>query len=115
MDRDRIIEILVDGTSAAATGCRTALLADADLIVWPGGVAADRMLATYSRRHRQAVAGDTPTVGFPEALEALREAGHLPLKLGQVTAADPAFVYIVFIRENPAAVIACLGISQAAS
>jgi hypothetical protein len=70
------------------------------------------MLAAYRRRHTRAVADAVESIGFSEALDDLRRAGTLELNLGQVTAADPAYVYMVFMTADPPALVACLGIAR---
>lgn len=111
MDRDRLTGLLT-GTDDAVSACRAALGGGAELILWQGLVGADRMLAAYKRRHSRAVADDVMTLGFDEALAGLTRAGNQQLQLGQVTAADPPYVFMVFLAEDPPALVACVGIAQ---
>jgi hypothetical protein len=59
------------------------------------------MLAAYRRRHRRTLANAAATVGFPEALERLDRAGTDSLLLGQVSASNPDYVYMVFLTDDP--------------
>ena len=113
MNRDVLAGLLV-GEGAAATACSSALRDGAELILWQGSAPADRMLAAYRRRHQRALADAAPTVGFPEALESLGRAGADSLCLGQVSANDPDYVYMIFMTDNPPALVACVGIARPA-
>jgi hypothetical protein len=112
MDQQRLTQLL-DGTSEAGSACRCALLDGAELILWQGSAPADRMLAAYRRRRTQAVTDAVDSVGFDQALDDLRRAGTSQLNLGQVTAAHPAYTYMVFMTYDPPALVACLGIARA--
>jgi hypothetical protein len=71
------------------------------------------MLAAYRRRQTQAVTEAIGSVGFDQALDDLRRAGTSQLNLGQVTAADPAYTYMVFMTYDPPTLVTCLGIARA--
>ena len=112
VSRDVLAELLV-GEGAAASACSSALRDGAELILWQGSAPADRMLAAYRRRHQRALADAAPTVGFPEALERLGRAGADVLQLGQVSGNNPDFLYMIFLTDNPPALVACVGIARA--
>jgi hypothetical protein len=111
MDQDHLTSLL-SHSNDAGSACRDALLDGAELILWHGSAPADRMLAAYRRRHARTVADAVESIGFPEALENLGRAGTRELNLGQVTVADPAYVYMVFMSEDPPALVACVGIAR---
>jgi hypothetical protein len=111
MDQQDLTDLL-DGSTEAGSACRTALLEGAELILWQGSVPADRMLAAYRRRHAHVLADAVESVGFTEALEDLESAGTRQLNLAQVTVADPAYVYMLFLTYAPPALVACLGIAR---
>jgi len=111
MDQERLTQILAD-TNEAGSACRAALLNGAELILWRGSAPADRMLAAYRRRHAQILANATGSIGFTEALDQLARAGTRDLNLGQVTAAHPAYVYMIFTTNEPPRLIACVGIAR---
>ena len=111
MNRDVLTELLL-GEGAAASACSSALRDGAELILWQGSAPADRMLAAYRRRHRRTIADAAATVGFPEALERLDRAGTDSLLLGQVSASNRDYVYMVFLTDDPPALVACVGIAR---
>src|SRR5690242_8505774 len=111
MDQERITQLL-DGSTEAASACRTALIEGADLILWQGSAPADRMLAAYRRRHAQILADAVDSIGFTEALDDLQRAGTRQLCLGQVTVTYPAYIYMLFMTNDPPKLIACLGVAR---
>jgi hypothetical protein len=111
MDQERLAQLLDHGNEAGLA-CRDALLDGAELILWRGSAPADRMLAAYRRRHARTVADAVDSIGFTEALDDLRDAGTRELDLGQVTVADPAYVYMIFMTADPPTLVACLGIAR---
>jgi hypothetical protein len=111
MNQDRVSQLL-DGGSDAARACRSALRDGAELILWHGSAPADRMLAAYRRRHARATADAIDSVGFVEALADLERAGTRELQLGQVTVDQPAYVYMLFLTNEPATLVTCLGIAR---
>jgi hypothetical protein len=111
MNQERITQLL-NHSNEAGSACRDALLDGAELILWRGSAPADRMLAAYRRRYARAVADAVESIGFTEALDDLRRAGTRELNLGQVTVADPAYVYMIFTTEDPPTLVACVGIAR---
>ncbi len=113
VERVRLAELL-DTPSYASSACRYALLDGARFVVWDSSGPADRMVPAYERRGALAAAAGTSTLGFPEALAALRAAGSQHLRLGTVTLAQPPYRFTVFLADDPEIVVACLGIEGAA-
>jgi len=111
MDRDGLADVLTHAGHAAAA-CRSALQQGAELILWQGVVPADRMVSAYERRQARALADGVPTLGFSEALDRLRGAGRGALQLGQVTTADPPYVFMIFLAGDT--LVACVGIDKRA-
>ena len=111
MKRDQLAQLL-DGSAYASSACRHALLEGADYILWDGSVPASRMLPAYERREAHTVAEGIPTLGFPEALASLRGIGSQQVQLGQVTVADPPYLFMLFLAADSSTVIACLGVDQ---
>jgi hypothetical protein len=109
VERNQLAELL-DGPGYASSACRHALLDGARFLVWEGATPADRMVPAYERREALAAASGTATLGFPDALVALRAAGNQLLRLGQVTLANPPYRFMVFLSGDPDAVVACLGV-----
>lgn len=108
MQRDELTHLL-DGGGNASQACRTALLSGADLTLWDDAAPAARIVPAYERRHARTISTGAKTLGFPEALTALRGAGGRAIRLGKVTSADPPYVFMVFLAAEPASVIACFG------
>jgi hypothetical protein len=111
MDQNAVTQLL-NRSSEAGEACRDALLDGAQLILWRGSAPADRMLAAYRRRHARAIADGVDTIGFVQALDDLGRAGTSQLSLGQVTVADPAYIYMIFMVNEPPALVACVGIAR---
>jgi hypothetical protein len=111
MNQERIAQLL-DGGTGAASACRAALIDGANLILWQSSAPADRMLAAYRRRHAQVLADAVDSIGFTEALDDLQRAGTRELCLGQVTVAHPAYIYMLFLTNDPPKLIACLGVAR---
>ena len=110
MEREQLVELL-DGPGDAGSACRHALLGGAAFLVWKGPAAADRMVPAYERRRRRAVAEGVATLGFPEALVALRAMGTQQLRLGQVALLDN-YRFMLFLAADLSAVVACLGMES---
>jgi len=109
VERVRLAELL-DSPGYASSACRHALLDGARFVVWDSSGPADRMVPAYERREALAAAAGTSTLGFSEALAALRAAGSQRLRLGTVTLAQPPYRFTVFLALDPEVVVACLGI-----
>jgi hypothetical protein len=114
MDPHRLTQLL-DGPGDAARACRSALLDGAELTSWGDPTPASRMLPTYERRQAQSIASGATTVGLAEALCCLRDAGAKSVSLCQVTVNEPPYVFMVFVTDEPARVVACFGIQQRVS
>jgi hypothetical protein len=111
VNRDHLAQLL-DGPGYASSACRHALLDGADFIVWDGCTPASGMLPAYERREAHTVASGIPTLGFPEALASLRSLGTQQVQLGQVTVANPPYVFMLFFAADSSTVVACLGVDQ---
>jgi hypothetical protein len=109
MERNHLAALL-EGPGYAECACRHALLDGARFVMWDGSGRADLMLEAYERREASAIAAGTSTLGFTEALTALRAAGVQRLRLSTVTLAEPPYRFTVFLALDPEAVVACLGI-----
>ena len=109
MERSQLAELL-DGPGYASSACRHALLEGAAFLIWQGSAAADRMVPAYERRQRRAAADGTATLGFPEALNALRAKGTQQVRLGQVTLPDHTYRFMLFLDADLDEVVACLGV-----
>jgi hypothetical protein len=111
MDRDELVRALTGG-SPAYEACRSALLADAEFVVWDEAIPANELAASYRRRERFMAHSGTPTLGFAEAVEQLGAAGSAGLRLGQVEGVDPAYLFMLFVDGTEDRVVACLGVAE---
>jgi len=112
MRRDELITLLA-GAGPAETACRRALQErNAEYVVYAEPMAAEQLASSYARRQRAMERAGTPTVGFPEAVQALRT--HMPgeVLLGSVTLDDPPIHFQLFLTPDAGKVLACLGVDQ---
>ena len=109
MTRDELAELL-ETPGYAASACRHALLDGARFVVWENSGPANQMVPAYERQEALAAGSGTASIGFSEALTALRAAGAQLVRLGTVTIAQPPYRFTVFLASDPQAVVACLGI-----
>lgn len=111
VNRDHLAQLL-DSPGYASSACRHALLEGAEFIVWDGSAPASGMVPAYERREAHTVARGIPTLGFPEALASLRSVGAAQVQLGQVTVANPPYLFMLFLAADSSEVVACLGVDQ---
>lgn len=98
------------GTETAARA-RAALLAGGTGIVWDGTAAPERLARIYRRRLRLTRRTGQETAGLEHALDRL--AGHrLPVRLGRVTSADRAWVYLLFLSQDARTLVTCTGVRR---
>ncbi|MEV4412929.1 hypothetical protein [Catellatospora sp. NPDC049609] len=111
MERDRLIQLLSEDAGAFSY-CRQALQAGANFRVFDAHppVAANHFANVYAGRERRMRAAGTPTLGFPDAVQRLRDLGDQPLQLGEVGVASPAYHFQLFLTGDLSAVVACLGV-----
>jgi hypothetical protein len=111
MRRSELITLLA-GAGPAETACRQALRGNAEFVVYAERIAAEQLANSYARRHRAMERTGTPTVGFPEAVAALR--AHMPgeVLLGSVTIDDPPIHFQLFLTPAADKLVACLGVDQ---
>jgi len=75
-------------------------------------MAAEQLANSYARRQRAMERTGTPTVGFPEAVQALRAYTPGEVLLGSVTLDDPPIHFQLFLTPDADKVLACLGVDQ---
>jgi len=112
MRRDDLITLLA-GAGPAETACRQALQErNAEYVVYAERMAAEQLANSYARRQRAMERTGTPTVGFPEAVQALRAYTPGEVLLGSVTLDDPPIHFQLFFTPDAEKVLACLGVDQ---
>jgi hypothetical protein len=112
VDRDHLARIL-DCEGEAFAACRGAVLDGARFWVTDSTQPASELATTYARRERRIRQRGIPTLGFAEAVTALRDRGDGLVRLGAVDTDDPPYHFQLFINGDGTAMIACLGVDQA--
>jgi hypothetical protein len=111
MRRDDLITLL-GGPGPAETACRRALRGNAEYVVYAERMAAEQLANSYARRMRAMERAGTPTVGFPEAVEALRAHAPGDVVIGSVTVDEPPIHFQLFLTATADTLVACLGVDQ---
>jgi hypothetical protein len=112
VDRDHLARIL-DREGEVFAACRRAVLSGARFWVTDSPQPASELARTYARRERGTRERGVPTLGFAEAVAALRDWGEGLVRLGAVDTEDPPYHFQLFINEDGTVLIACLGGDQA--
>jgi hypothetical protein len=112
VDRDHLARIL-DREGEVFAACRRAVLGGARFWVTDVTQPASTLVATYAWRERGTRERGVPTLGFAEAVAALRDVGEGLVRLGAVDTEDPPYHFQLFIDGDGTALIACLGVDQA--
>lgn len=110
MDRQQLERLLADGdeTSSAAL----AVLRDGGShVVWDGTCPAEPLAGVYRRRLRHTTRRGIPTLGLERAVRLLGERRR-PVRLGQITAGDGAWVFVLFLDEDGSGLVACTGVRR---
>ncbi|TGN84057.1 hypothetical protein E5082_12205 [Streptomyces griseoluteus] len=97
-----------DETSLAAL---SALHAGASYVVWDGATSAKSLATIYARRLRHTLRRGIETHGLARAVQRLDLYGR-PVRLGQVTAADRSWIFMLFLNEDGSTLVACPGVRQ---
>lgn len=97
-----------DETSLAAL---SALRAGASYVVWDGTTSAKSLAAIYARRLRHTLRRGIETSGLARAVQRLDLYGQ-PVRLGQITAADRPWIFMLFLDEEGSRLVACTGVRQ---
>jgi hypothetical protein len=112
VDTDRIVEAL-DPLQPAHHACSEALRHGASFTLWRDGAASPaELLEICHRRHRGVLEQGIETLGFEQALEALKTTGYGSLRLGAVDVEEPPYHYALFLAPTHTEVVACLGVDQ---
>ncbi|MEW2318344.1 hypothetical protein [Streptomyces bauhiniae] len=98
------------GTETAARA-RAALLDGGTGVVWDGAAAPEQLARIYRRRLRRTRRTGQETAGLEDAVDRLA-AHRLPVRLGQVTSADGAWTYLLFLSQDARTLLACTGVRR---
>lgn len=110
LDREQLERMLAgdDETSSAAL----AVLRDgASHVVWEGTTSAKSLARIYGRRLRHTLRRGIETTSLERAVQLLGRHGQ-PVRLGQITSTDGAWVFMLFITEDSSGLVACTGVRQ---
>ncbi|MFJ7968779.1 hypothetical protein [Streptomyces sp. NPDC096324] len=110
MERHLLMRLLV-GDDEASVAALAALRADATHVVWDGAVPAERLAGIYARRIRHTRRKGIETLGLERAVQLLGRHDKL-VRLGQITAVDRAWIFMLFLTEDGGALVACTGVRQ---
>lgn len=112
MERSRLIQLLA-GEGEARLLSRSALSAGAEYEVWPEAVPVQRLLAVYERRERGTRRSGQSTIGFGDALDALRAYDGADLSIGFIDDRGRGGYYFqLFMDPELDGVVACLGVDS---
>ncbi|MFD3616814.1 hypothetical protein ACFWWT_16545 [Streptomyces sp. NPDC058676] len=111
MERNLLVRLLA-GDDEASVAARAALLDDAAYVVWDGTCPAEWHARTYARRLRHTRRKGIETLGLERAVRLLGRHDQ-PVRLGQVTAADGTWLFMLFLAEDGGELVACTGVRQA--
>ena len=111
MERDHLVRLL-DEEGEAFIACRQALISGARFWVSELSERASTLVRIYAHRDRHTRETGIPTLGFPAAVDALRQHGEQPIKVGAVDTEDPPYHFQLFLAEQLTSVVACLGVDQ---
>ncbi|MFD9589917.1 hypothetical protein ACFWBM_35105 [Streptomyces sp. NPDC059980] len=103
---------LLAGGDEASLAALTALRGGATYVVWDGASPAESYANVYARRLRHTRRKGVETVGLEHTVQRLGE-HERPVRLGQVTAADGSWVFMLFLTEDGESLIACTGVRKA--
>jgi hypothetical protein len=110
-ERKLLVRLLV-GDDEASVAASEALLGGAAHVVWDGTWPAERYAHTYAVRLRHTRRTGVETLGLERAVRLLGLHGR-PVRLGQITAADGAWIHLLFLTEDGDALVACTGVRRA--
>ncbi|MBT2389919.1 hypothetical protein J7E87_10900 [Streptomyces sp. ISL-1] len=111
MERHLLVRLLAGGDEASVAAL-AALRGGATYVVWDGTWPAEFHARTYARRLRHTRRKGIETLGLERAVQLLGQHDQ-PVRLGQVTAADRAWIFMLFLTEDGGALVACTGVRRA--
>ena len=112
MNRESLEKILT-GTDEVCRLARSALVAGASYRIWEGVSDIESTRTIYGRRYRTTRRVGQPSVGFSEAVEALRAYEGTEVAIGYVgDRPRGGFYFQIFLTPDLARVVACLGVER---
>ena len=111
MERRLLVRLLSDDGEASAAAL-AALHSGATDVVWDGAAPAERLALVYARRLRHTRRKGIETLGLERAVQLLAQHDQ-PVRLGQITAADRTWAFMLFLSEDRSALVAVTGVRRA--
>ncbi len=99
----------------AGQACREALSQGAGFVIDADSLPASHYGTIYRRRAEHCARRDIRTVGFPEGLRRLADAGEQPVRLALVDSTQPPYHFQVFMAPDLSTVVACVGVAKRGS
>jgi hypothetical protein len=106
---------MLEREGEAFVACRQAVLTGARFWIDEEALPASILVPTYTRRYRRSQDREMATLGFADAVEALRSRGGEPVRIGAVDTDDPPYHFQLFMNGDATTVIACLGLEPGSS
>ncbi|MFJ2394860.1 hypothetical protein ACIOTI_19170 [Streptomyces sp. NPDC087843] len=110
MERHLLMRLLT-GDDEASVAALAALHGGATHVVWDGTPPAEPLARIYARRLRHTRRKGIETLGLDRAVQLLGRHDQ-PVRLGQVTAVDRAWIFMLFLTEDGGTLVACTGVRQ---
>ncbi|MFI9746500.1 hypothetical protein [Streptomyces sp. NPDC052494] len=110
MERHLLVRLLSDDGEACAAAL-TALHSGATHVVWDGAAPAGQLALVYARRLRHTRRKGIETLGLERAVQLLNQHDQ-PVRLGQITAADQTWAFMLFLTEDCSALVAVTGVRR---
>ncbi|WP_139238320.1 hypothetical protein [Streptomyces aidingensis] len=112
MERSRLAQLLA-GADEVRVLSRTALVEGADYDIWPEAVETKRLISIYERRERGTRRSGQPSLGFGEALDALRAYSGAGLAMGFIDdRRGSGYYFQLFLDPETRSVVACIGVKS---
>jgi hypothetical protein len=112
VERGHLAQLLA-GADEVRLLSRAALDAGVDYKVWPESVATHRLVSIYERRERGTRRSGQPSLGFAEALDALRSYDGAELAVGFIDDRHRGGYYFqIFLDPEFSSVVACFGVKS---
>ncbi|WP_242513993.1 hypothetical protein [Streptomyces leeuwenhoekii] len=110
MERE-LLERLLVGNDAASVAALAALRCGGSHVIWDGTTSAEALARVYERRLRHTRHRGIETTNLAHAVDLLGRQ-QCPVRLGQITAADGSWTFMLFLSEDGSRLIVCTGVRR---
>ncbi|GAB2483315.1 hypothetical protein GCM10027187_58570 [Streptosporangium sandarakinum] len=112
MERDQLIRLLFGGSETHSM-CHDAVRSGAPYKIWDRKIPAGRLALIYGRRWRHVQRTGQPSIGFEEAVLALKSYAGDELMVGYVDDRFKGGYYFqIFLEPGCSEMVACLGVKR---